>query len=117
MPSRELMRRLVEIERWNKIPKKNKSKKSLWIYYKSGRTYKKGLFIAYQEEEGLKDMCEGKYEGNILLRVPGSVFFKKYKGKDKIYVDPDDVYVKDMKAMVKGYKKPNKKGGKIIASF
>ena len=116
MPTRELMRRLVEIERWNKIPKKTRTKKTMWIYYKSGRTYKKGMFISYQEDEALKDMCAGKYKGNVLMRVPGGVYFKKYKGKDKIYVDPKDVYIKDMKGMVKSYK-PVKKGGNILVTF
>ena len=42
----------------------------------------------------------------MLLRFPNSAFFKKFKGKDKIYVDPETLYMKDLKVMVKGYKKP-----------
>lgn len=108
MPTRELMSRLVEIQKWDKIPSKSKNGKSLWIYYNAGRTYKKGLFISYQEDRDIKEMCE-KYKGNILLRVPGGVYFKKYKGKDKIYIDPETVYIKDMKAMVRGWKKDKPK--------
>ena len=109
MPTRELINRLVEITNWDNIPKVNKSGKKLWIYYKKGRTYGRGIYINYQYDEGLKDMCEGKYKGNVLLKIPNGVFFKKYKGKDKIYVDPDTMYIKYMKKMSKGYKPSTKK--------
>lgn len=92
MPSRELLRRLESVTDWRKIPKKDKNKKMLWIYFKDGRKFIRAWFITYQEEDN-----------NVLLRFPNSAFFKKYKGKDKIYVDPELLYKKDMKVMVKGY--------------
>ena len=92
MITREIVNRLKEITKWKNIPKKDKNKKILWIYFearpgvraKNSRKYMKALFIAYQEEKGLKEMCK-EYTSNVLLRFPG----KKYTGKDKIYVDSE----------------------------
>lgn len=128
------MNRLVEIKEWDKIPKKDKSGKMLWVYFKTGRKFNRAWFISYQEDKDVKDMCDA-YLGNVLLRFPNSAFFKKFKGKDKIYIDPDTMYIKDMKKMVKGWKpkvveekkeskkkvskKKSKKksGGKILLKF
>lgn len=99
MPSRELLKRLELVTDWTKIPKKDKSKKMLWIYFiddrenKRSKKFVKAWFISYKEED--------KY---VLLRFPNSAFLKKFKGKDKIYVDPNTLYKKDMKGMVKGWK-------------
>jgi hypothetical protein len=116
MPSRELMNRLVEINNWKNIPKVDKYGKKVWLYYKSGRTYKRGIFISYQEDEALKDMCKGVYQGNVLLRVPSRTFFKKFKGRDKIYLDPNEFYIKDMKKMVRGYKPKSKEEKSVSKS-
>ena len=107
MPTRELLKRLLPVTDWRKIPKKDKNKKMVWIYFIDKRTnvrskkFIKAWFISYQEDEN-----------NVLLRFPNSAFFKKYKGKDKIYVDPQSLYMKDLKVMVKGYKKDKKEGKK-----
>ena len=98
MPTRELIKRLVEIKEWENIPKKDKNKKTTWIYYRNGRKYNKALFIAYQKDED-----------NVLLRFPNSAFFKKYKSRDKIYIDSSSMYIKDMKRMVKGWKQKDTK--------
>lgn len=107
MPTRELIKRLVEIKEWNKIPKKDKASKKVWVYFRKERKYERAWFIAYQEDVDIKGMCDA-YKGNVLLRFPNSAFFKKFKGKDKIYIDPTLMYIKDMKQMVKGWK-PAKK--------
>ena len=121
MPTRELLRRLKLVDDWTKIPKKDKSKKMLWIYFKdnhvnpASRKMSKAWFISIQDEKPLKDICEN-YKGNVLLRFPNSAFFKKYKGKDKIYVDPDQLFKKDLNKMVKSApkKKSKKKSKKKI---
>ena len=88
---RELINRLEVVTDWTKIPTKDKVGKTLWIYFKDGRKFIRAWFITYQDEDK-----------NVLLRFPNSAFLKKYKGKDKIYVDPTLLYKKDMKKMVKG---------------
>lgn len=133
MPTREILNRLVEINNWDKIPKKNKLKKTTNVYYKNNRKMVKAIFIAYQEDEDIKQMCSGKYKGNVLLRFPNSIYIKKFVGKDKLYIDPQDMFQKDLKKMISGWKKPllqttpthksqkkkstKKTGGKIMFTF
>ena len=103
--SREVVKRLLKVDKWDKIPLQNKYKKKPMIYYKSkSKGYLKSIFISYQEDKVIKDMCD-EYKGNILLKLPWAGYFKKYKGKDIIYIDSNEFYIKDIKKMVKGWKK------------
>ena len=103
--SREVVKRLLKVDKWDKIPLQNKYKKKPMIYYKSKRKgYLKSIFISYQEDKVIKEMCD-EYKGNILLKLPWAGYFKKYKGKDIIYIDSNEFYIKDIKKMVKGWKK------------
>lgn len=131
--SREVVKRLLKVDKWDKIPLTNKNKKKPMIYYNiSGSKYQKSIFISYQEDKVIKEMCN-EYKGNILLKLPWAGYFKKYKGKDIIYIDPNDFYIKDIKKMVRGWKREKKikkekkskkkvkkkvkKGGNILLKF
>ena len=96
MPSKEILDRLVQIDNWEHIPRKCKTKKCSWIYFRAmppRRKFVKAIYISYKPEEK-----------TLLCRFPGSAFVKKTKGVDKIYIDPVTTLSKDMKKMCKSYK-------------
>ena len=100
MPSKDILDRLVQIDNWDCIPRKCKTKKCTWIYFRCKpprRKFTKAIFISYNPDEK-----------TLLCRFPGSAFVKKTKGIDKIYIDPDNITCKDMKKICKGYKSPLK---------